>query len=81
MNIWCRLVQQECTTWNLLQKSIINPRLLVEVQLNGFDCNSIPLSLTGTWVVIHRNPGKRGTWGLQGDKVWYIGVVPYHYYC
>ena len=42
LHIWDRLVSQTTTTLNLLQKSIINPKLSAKAQFNGqFDHNKL----------------------------------------
>ena len=82
MHLWCCLIQQSCTTLNLLRKSRINTWILAEAQLNcAFDYNSTLLSPPGTQVIINEKPDNRGTWVPKGAKGWYIIGALDNYRC
>ena len=80
--LWDRLLPQATLTLNLLCPYHINPRLSAEAQLNGaFGFNKIPLSPSGTKVLIFEPSTTRCTWAPHGIQGWYIGTAPEHYRC
>ena len=79
MHLWCRLIDQETTTLNLIRPYRINPRLSAEAQLNGaFDYTFTPFAPR---VLVHKKVDKRQTWAPHGVNGWYLGQAPEHYRC
>ena len=46
-----------------------------------FGFNAIPLVPPGTKVLIHENPGTRGSWAVRAINGWYTNRVKDHYRC
>ena len=80
IHFWYRLLPQAVTTLNLLQNSIINPRLLAKSQLNRqFNYDGTPMAPLGTKVIIHEKSKQRVSWIPHGTNGWYVGHAPHHY--
>ena len=61
-----RLLFQSELTLNLLQISIINPKLLAWAYIHGiFDFNKIPLAPSGTEIIMHSKPSERASWAYH----------------
>ena len=78
-HLWDRLIRQAELTLNLLRPAHTNPRLSLEVYLNGdFDFNLTPLSPPGTRILIFEGPTKRRRFAYTGFERWYLGPAPEH---
>ena len=79
MHLWCLLLPQATQTLNLLQLSLINPRLLAEAQLNGvFDYNRTSMAPPGIKFLIHETLQQRRTWDFHGKEGYNIVMSPLH---
>ena len=79
---WDRLIPQANITINLLHNSRINPKLLAYSYIYGeFNFRVTPLALPGTKVVAHVSLAKRGTWDLNKEVDWYVGLSLQYYRC
>ena len=82
MHLRFRLFPQAIQKINLLHASRINPWLSYNAQINReFDFSKTPLAPPSTKVLIHERPVQRKTWAPHGIKGFYVGGVPYHYWC
>ena len=69
-------------TLNLLQNSLVNPKLLAWANIFGtFDFNATPLALPGTKVVVHIKPHKWSTWDPHRIAGFYTAPTMHHYRC
>jgi len=79
---WDRLIPQTNITLNLLRNARVNPKLSAYSYIYGkFNFKATPLAPLGTKVIAHISPDKRGTWDLNGEQGWYVGLSLSHYRC
>ena len=82
MHLWCQLIPQACLVFNLLQKSIINPKNSAYAQVHGaYDFNATDAAPPGTHVVVHKKPAVCGSWEIQRIDGWYMVHALHHYRC
>ena len=71
-----RLIPQVNLTLNFLQNARSNPALSAYAYIYGtYDFKSTPIAPPGTKVVAHIDSTKRGTWELNGEVGWYVGLA------
>ena len=82
MQLWCRLIPQAPTTFNLLRPLAINLKFSTKAVLSSaFDYNATPLAPPETRVIAYDTPSNRRPWVLHGKDGWYIGNNSEHYRC
>jgi hypothetical protein len=82
LKLWDKVLPHATITFNLLSKSIINPRMSAYAQLNGrFDFNRTPLAPPGTRVIADEKSDQWESWDPHGVDGYYLGPALDHYIC
>eukprot|EP00957_Ditylum_brightwellii_P169565 12906348-Ditylum_brightwellii.AAC.1 len=67
-------------TLNMLRPCCMNPKLLVQMALEGaHNFSAHPLAPPGCELTVHQTIGQTTSWGLNGIKPWYLGPACEHY--
>jgi hypothetical protein len=82
MCLWELFIEQAELTLNLMRACATNPKISAWEGLCGkFDLNATPIAPLGTKVVVHNKPNDRESWGVHGEKAFYVGRAVLHYRC
>ena len=82
MYLWDELLPQAFITLNLLQTSRTCPKISAYAHLHGtFDFDRTPLAPPCVIALIYNDPDHRISYGVHGDKAFYLGPSLEHYRC
>ena len=79
---WDMLIPQMNITLNLLRASRSNRKLSAYSYIFGtYNFRAMPIAPPSTKVVAHVHPSKRGSYELNRQVGWYVGLALQHYCC